>query len=176
MSGIVVISNPRSGQNRKSPHFLRRITDILGDQGELVLPDGLDKLEETIVSIKQRQKKVLCINGGDGTIHQVVSAMFRVYQDDAWPQIALLAGGTMNNIARNVGVRKKPEELLKEIILGQSEAKAYEICKRNIIIKSLFFSSQGSFFYNIQFMTHTFSMQKEVWFLQASHSFESHIL
>ena len=69
-------------------------------------PHGLDALLESVQSMKESGADILCIDGGDGTIHQAFTALWKVYgMDTPYPTIALLKGGTMNNIARNVGVK-----------------------------------------------------------------------
>ncbi|MFT4975229.1 MAG: diacylglycerol kinase (ATP) [Myxococcota bacterium] len=114
--GIGVISNPLSGRNRKNPRVMRRLAYVLGERGELALPEGLDRLEAEIRVFHERGIDVLCINGGDGTIHQVMTALYAVYGDDEpFPKIALLKGGTMNTIARNVGVRTAAEDMLGRV-------------------------------------------------------------
>lgn len=114
--GIGVISNPLSGRNRRNPRRMRRLAYILGERGELALPEGLDRLEAEIRVFHERGIDVLCINGGDGTIHQVMTALYTVYGDDTpFPQIALLKGGTMNTIARNIGVRLSSTDMLGRV-------------------------------------------------------------
>jgi diacylglycerol kinase (ATP) len=114
---LAVIANPRSGANRRSPRRLERLAARLGDRGELLMPAGLEALEQTIRRLAGQDLKVLGICGGDGTIHQVMTALLAVYGEDRpMPQIALLKGGTMNTIARNVGVRAGAERMLARLL------------------------------------------------------------
>ena len=110
---IKLISNPNSGHNRKNPKHIEKLSQILGDKVDL---PRLEELDSTIEQYKKDKLDILAIAGGDGTIHQVFSAVRRVYKNDSWPKIALLTSGTMNNIARNVGVRKKSEPQLASIM------------------------------------------------------------
>ena len=110
---IKLISNPNSGHNRKNPKHIEKLSQILGKKVDL---PSLNDLDSTILQYKKEKLGILAIAGGDGTIHQVLSAVRRVYKNDPWPKIALLASGTMNNVARNVGVRKKAEPQLASIM------------------------------------------------------------
>lgn len=110
---IKLISNPNSGHNRKNPKHIEKLSQILGDKVNL---PRLEELDSTIEQYKKDKLDILAVSGGDGTIHQVLSAVHRVYKNDPWPKIALLTSGTMNNIARNVGVRKKAEPQLRSIM------------------------------------------------------------
>lgn len=125
MGGIAVISNPRSGVNRRNPELLKRLAYVLGDKGELAQPPDLDHLEETVRSLRERDIDILCVNGGDGTLHKVLSALVRVYGDGLsgealtrvrLPYIAILKAGTVNTISRNIGLRMRARPFLGTIV------------------------------------------------------------
>ena len=120
MPNIVTIVNPHSGKNKKNPQLVESFRSILGSKGTLLIPQSIEEMEEKIRLLKQENIDVLCVNGGDGTVHKTVTALFQVYGDNPWPKIAILKGGTMNNIARNVGIPllKGANSLLKEVVEG----------------------------------------------------------
>ena len=124
MSNIHILTNPRSGKNRKYPTRFEKMMSLAkqhcAPENSLTAhqPNGLDALLETVQHIKNSDADILCIDGGDGTIHQVFTALWKVYGEECpYPTIALLKGGTMNNVARNVGVGlwTTAESLLKQI-------------------------------------------------------------
>jgi diacylglycerol kinase family enzyme len=116
---LTIIANPRSGANRRNPRRLDRIRELLGDRGTLLCPDGLDALTTTAEQLAEQDIEVLGICGGDGTIHQVMTALLAAYGEERpLPIIALLKAGTMNTIARNVGVRAGAEKLLARLLDG----------------------------------------------------------
>ena len=111
MSNIHILTNPLSGKNRKQPTRFDKMMSVAKEhcapENTLTThqPHGLDALLESVQSMKEAGADILCIDGGDGTIHQAFTALWKVYgMDTPYPTIALLKGGTMNNIARNVGV------------------------------------------------------------------------
>lgn len=116
MSGIGVITNPRSRANLRNPHLSRKLGYILGERGEVAAPDSLDALEDTARMFRERQIDVLCVNGGDGTLHKAMTAMVRAYGDDPLPPVTLLRGGTMNTIARSLGVFGTPAQILDAVV------------------------------------------------------------
>ena len=127
MSNIHILTNPLSGKNRKHPTRFEKMMSVATQncltENTLTThqPHGLDALLESIESIKESEADILCIDGGDGTIHQVFTALWKVYGTNTpYPTIALLKGGTMNNVARNVGVGfwTTAESLLKRIVSG----------------------------------------------------------
>lgn len=117
MSGIGVITNPTSRRNRRDPGVARALSYVLGERGELAAPCDLDALAATLRHFRDREIDVLCVNGGDGTVHQAVTAMVRAYQDGpALPALVVLRGGTMNIIADSVGVSVSPERMLTQVV------------------------------------------------------------
>ncbi len=111
MSGIAVVSNPRSGTNRQRPALVGQLAETLGTAGEVVEPRTLAELEAAVRTFRSRDVKVVCVNGGDGTLHKVLSAMVVVYGDGArgadlraleLPKLAILKGGTLNTMASNL--------------------------------------------------------------------------
>lgn len=116
MAGIGVISNPRSRRNRRNPRLARELTYVLGERGELHEPEDLDALGLAAERFRDHEIDVLCVNGGDGTVHRAVTAMARAYGDRPLPRIALLRGGTMNTIASGLGIRGRAGEVLDDVV------------------------------------------------------------
>ena len=117
MSGIGVITNPMSRRNRRDPQVARTLAYVLGERGEFVAPGDLDALASTLQHFHEHQIDVLCINGGDGTVHQSVTAMIRAFGEDAaLPRIVILRGGTMNIIADSVGMTATAEQMLASVV------------------------------------------------------------
>jgi diacylglycerol kinase (ATP) len=116
MSAVAVVTNPRSRHNRRNPALGPALAYVLGEKGELVSPSDLGALASTAERFRDRGVEVLCVNGGDGTIHQVLTAMARAYGDAPLPAFAVLRGGTMNIIADSVGVRLGAEATLGRIV------------------------------------------------------------
>ena len=121
VNSLGVIVNPHSGKNLRSPNRLRDLREQLGHNGQFCLPQSVQELPEIIQELRANGMTTLAIDGGDGTIHQVINAAHKVYGSDPLPQIALLKGGTMNNIAHNVGVPllKRSHQLLAEVMTEQ---------------------------------------------------------
>lgn len=113
---VGVISNPRSRRNRKNPELARELTYVLGERGEMHEPEDLDALQRAAERFRERDIDLLCVNGGDGTLHRAVTAMARVYGDASLPRFALLRGGTMNTIAGGLGIHGTPGDILDRVV------------------------------------------------------------
>ena len=116
MSRLVVISNPRSKKNRKEPDLHRDLEAILGDIGRVESPDGFDAVNALALRLLDEKPEVIAINGGDGTLGVVMTALHKAWDDSPYPQILLLRGGTMNTVAKNLSLWGKPRKLLKQAV------------------------------------------------------------
>ncbi len=133
MPGIGVITNPRSGRNRRNPGLARQLAYVLGEQGQLAAPDDLEALHRVAEHFRERRIDILAINGGDGTNHVVLTAMRRVYGDEPLPRIALLRGGTMNTVASGLGIRGRPEVLLGRLVAAYHAGEPLAVVRRNLL-------------------------------------------
>jgi diacylglycerol kinase family enzyme len=116
VSGIGVLTNPHSRRNRRDPGIVEGLAAVLGDHGTIAAPDDLAAMPATVRGFREQQVDVVCINGGDGTVHQTVTALVEAYGESALPPIAILRGGTMNIIADSLGVTARPEVLLRQVV------------------------------------------------------------
>lgn len=142
MGGIGVISNPRSGRNQRNPELVERLAWMLGEKGELAQPKSFDMLDACARDLRDRQVDVVCVHGGDGTLHKALSALFRAYAEDhegpledlVLPRIAILKAGTMNTQARNVGVKRKAEPMLGHVVRTWQHDQPFAIEERRMLV------------------------------------------
>ena len=105
MSGIGIISNPKSKQNRKHPERMRNLAYLVGTKGEAKETRSFDDLYRVVEDFHRAQIDIIGINGGDGSLHVVVTAFAKVYKDAPLPKFAILRGGTLNTIAAGLGIK-----------------------------------------------------------------------
>ena len=115
MPGIGVITNPRSKANKLAPHNMYSLGYMLGTRGSAEATRSLDDLYRVAEEFKAAGIDILGINGGDGTVHVTLTAFIKVYGDAKLPKIALLRGGTLNTIARSLGIKGSPQNLLYNV-------------------------------------------------------------
>jgi len=135
MPGIGVVSNPNSGINRRRPQLVQQLAYVLGDRGEIAQPDGVDRLVSVAENFRRHDIDILCINGGDGTTHEVLTAFLQVYGTDPLPMVALLRAGTINTVARSIALpRKAPEALLGQLVARYHAREELPVVERNLAI------------------------------------------
>ncbi len=95
---IGLISNPRSHRYRQQAATLLRRPDILS-----AAPRTRAELCDVLADFAHRGIDLLAIDGGDGTIRDVLTCAGSLW-GDAWPDIALLPSGKTNALAVDLGV------------------------------------------------------------------------
>jgi diacylglycerol kinase family enzyme len=117
MGGIGIVNNPAARRNRRRPRVARRLRERLGDDGEVLDASTPDELARAVERFRAAGIDVLGVNGGDGTLAYVLTALVRAYRDEPLPKLLLLRGGAMNTVAHGNGVRGGPDGILREILI-----------------------------------------------------------
>nr|WP_220790134.1 acylglycerol kinase family protein [Gluconacetobacter tumulisoli] len=97
-----MIHNPRSRRNGKDDGTFRNsAARLLGPL--FVRPSGREHVLDAVAELARREVRTIAIDGGDGTVSEVMSAIYRHYPADALPALAVLPSGNTNLIASDVG-------------------------------------------------------------------------
>jgi diacylglycerol kinase (ATP) len=117
---IGMITNPRSGGNKKGigevREFVARNRGI--HHGEAVTPA---EIHGVLSDFATRNVELLVVNGGDGTIQAVLTALYGRACFLRPPVLALLQAGTTSMLARDAGVRGKPVAALARILAWKGD-------------------------------------------------------
>ena len=93
------------------PTMKRQVKHII--HREVVTPEDV---AAALVEMAAKQVDVLAVCGGDGTVQATLTALFHTKPFDARPPLALLAGGTTNMTAADVGIEGKPARALQRLL------------------------------------------------------------
>lgn len=130
---IGVISNPLSGGNRKG---LQPVERILSGRRQVLHRKAVDP-EQVTAAVRDfacRGVDLLVVNGGDGTIHAVLTALFTAKWPHRLPALALLRAGTASMIARDVGLRGSRLRALSRLLEWASSGRgAPSIVERPVL-------------------------------------------
>ncbi|EOH87388.1 diacylglycerol/lipid kinase family protein [Enterococcus villorum] len=138
MEKLLVFYNESSGQDEGE-----KLANWFQDYTKKKRPELKVYLTKTGPSVKhatlvkkaeEHQVDTLIIIGGDGTIHHIVQA-FQEKLDHY--QVGLLPGGTVNNLARVLGIPLDKEEAAKIILDGQIRKIDYGKVNDEVIISTL---------------------------------------
>ncbi|MDP1027543.1 diacylglycerol kinase family protein [Sphingomonas sp. KR1UV-12] len=97
---IGIICNPRAHRN----HGAGYAAGVPGADSVLIAaPRTTEALVETLAGFAERRIDLLVIDGGDGTVRDVLTAAGQLWQRD-WPAIAVIPSGKTNALAIDLGV------------------------------------------------------------------------
>jgi hypothetical protein len=97
---IGLISNPLSRANRKSGGVASQVRP--GDDFCVAQPRDHAELVDALTRFAREGVELIVIDGGDGTVRDIVSSIHHAYTDQ-WPVFAILPSGKTNVIAGEVG-------------------------------------------------------------------------
>jgi diacylglycerol kinase family enzyme len=86
-----------------------------GVSATVIVTQTSGDLPAAVAALRQSGVDALLVCGGDGTLLATVDAAIAVYGAEL-PALLVLPGGTMNTVARNLGVRGKPEAVLDRLL------------------------------------------------------------
>jgi len=95
---VGVIYNPRSHRNQGADFDCE-----LCPQVHIATPGNRDALPEALADFANAEIDLLVINGGDGTVRDVLTCAQGIFGDD-WPAIAVLPKGKTNALTVDLGV------------------------------------------------------------------------
>ncbi len=133
MGGIVAITNPNAKKNRKVPDRKQRLERALGDAGvvfETPMPSDLTPLMERVLEI---DPEIIAVCGGDGTMHLTLTALIHAYGGTFPPKLVVLRAGTVNTVARALGVRLPPERMLARVVESYRNGEPLAVVERKTI-------------------------------------------
>jgi diacylglycerol kinase family enzyme len=106
-----------------------------GDLGQVLAPGSLDELAAHARRLAATPPALIAVHGGDGTLHRTVGALIRAFERNpqALPPLAILPGGTMNVVARSLGILSHPEKTLTALAADMREGRPTETLVRRCL-------------------------------------------
>jgi len=119
LNRLAIISNPKSHRNLRGPAALCDLSKCNFFAG-FAEPGTQAELLAMLIKFKQQGANIIAINGGDGTVRDVLTALWQV--DPHWrPALCLIPGGKTNMIAYDVGSVTHGPEGLRQILDAASK-------------------------------------------------------
>lgn len=133
MGGIGVIHNPLAKGNLKKPWIVEKLNDLVTGVGELWETHNIGNLPKVAEDFLRSKLEILAVNGGDGTLHQVISAFIKVYGDNPLPKVVSLRGGTMNTMTNSLGIKGRTLAILQKAVQMYQEAEPIKELKQSLL-------------------------------------------
>lgn len=119
---VGILLNPNSRKNRKqagtpeSVERLARLTARVGSLGEVVETQDIDELKSAIRRLLGEGVEYLVSDGGDGALHWALNEVRAERGDDHLVPLVPTCGGTIDFVARKVGVRGAQDAIVERLI------------------------------------------------------------
>lgn len=116
---IGILLNPNSRKNRRSQAAAARLGQLrerMGDLGHVVETQSTDELRVAIEELVSDGVEYLVSDGGDGALHWALNEVRRLRGDSNLIPIVPTCGGTIDFVARKVGVQGSQDEIVERLI------------------------------------------------------------
>jgi hypothetical protein len=110
-----MLSNPLSGGNKKGLGPVYEALSTHPNTHHLEIRNLSDVLS-ALAELAQRGVEVVAVNGGDGTIQAVLTALFHHEPFEKLPLLAILRAGTDSAIARDIGIKGSRDQGLRKLL------------------------------------------------------------
>jgi diacylglycerol kinase (ATP) len=112
---VVLNKHSKNGNNKSIDYIVNRLKDKYS-----IVTSFVGTKDNTIYSYIRKYGEVydlICVIGGDGTIHEVVNA---IGNSKNRPIIAIIPSGTCNDVAHTLGISKKLDDAIDTILEGHT--------------------------------------------------------
>jgi hypothetical protein len=121
MTRLGVVSNPRSGRNRR--RGLGVPPDLAARHGAChAVPGAAAELTQVLAGFARDGVETIVVDGGDGTVRAVIQAALAEPGFARPPRFAVLRSGTTNMIAGDVGIDGDPATAFARLIASDAGA------------------------------------------------------
>ncbi len=124
--------NPNSGQVRKRSAAIRQVLTSMPDMLVCEASD-MDTFQSAMECLLQADTDLLVIVAGDGTTHAVLGHLFRILPVSNWPVLMIVPGGTTNMTPLDLGMRGKPEHILRRLRSVLVKPEALQLRQRPVL-------------------------------------------
>jgi len=128
MVDVIMFSNPKSGKNLRDKLRVRKLRDLINNNGRLYATQTFDDLEKKVSELVTKNPECIVMDGGDGQSTIILSLLKRYWPENKpLPPFGLIPGGTYNILSKECEI-KNPKKYLKNILkLGIKDLSFREI-------------------------------------------------
>src|SRR5690606_11718124 len=130
---VGILLNPNSRKNRKqagTPESIARVAKLsarVGSLGEVVETQDIDELKAAIRRLLGQGVEYLVSDGGDGALHWALNEVRAERGDDHLVPLVPTCGGTIDFVARKVGVSGTQDAIVERLLRNLERGNALQI-------------------------------------------------
>ncbi len=134
MLKVGVLSNPLSGANRNGLDPVKKVMAGYSRVLHHKVQTPAD-IQLALTRFAEQEVDILAVNGGDGTVHALLTALFNRCPFDSLPLLALLPGGTANMLAKDLGLRGSLETAMHRLLGWASTGTADPVVEQRTVLQ-----------------------------------------
>jgi diacylglycerol kinase family enzyme len=127
---IRVVINPNAKKFRTGRASFDSYRKLESDMVSIITPATLEELHSATDLMAEEKPDYICIAGGDGTLHVVLSSIINSFLPEPVPPVLILKEGTMDNVARTIKLKGRGPQLLKRLVNAINRGDKIEIHNR----------------------------------------------
>jgi len=133
MSGMGIIHNPFAKGNLKRPWIGDRVKELVEQVGVFRETRNVNELPGVAEEFIEQGIDTIAVNGGDGTLHLVLTAFVNVYGDRPLPRVISLRGGTMNTMSNSLKIKGKTLSILDKAVEKYKRGEPFKEKQQHLI-------------------------------------------
>jgi len=134
MGRIGIVNNPRARRNRRRPRTAAALRDLVGSEGTLLDVHCDEDTRAALRTFRRDGVSLLAVNGGDGTLSRLATALPEAWGGPPWPKLVPLPGGSMNNVAHAHGYRGSPQRCLRRLLRRLQAGEPLHAVERDLLL------------------------------------------
>lgn len=137
-SRIVVISNPRSGRNKRGG--FEKFSKVINDYSQIkhCVTSSENELASVLQDCKKNGCEVIIVNGGDGTLLHILTFIKRNENAGFDPKLVLLKSGTTSMTYGDVGCKGSLRSILNDALkYCRGNVEIFTLTRRNVLRMTL---------------------------------------
>jgi len=126
---IGVITNPNSKKNRLRRNRADDLQRIVGDRGIVRETRSIAEIEGAVKDLLAREVRYWVSDGGDGALHWLLNEARPVFARSglALPLTVPTNGGTIDFVAKKVGITGQADDILSEIVRAEESRRPFPV-------------------------------------------------
>jgi diacylglycerol kinase (ATP) len=134
MAKVGVITNPGSLKNKRS---IGDLTDLLSGRPDAchAVPASVAEIPQILADFARREVGVIAVAGGDGTVQAVLTALYGGRPFETPPLLAVVARGTTNMTAADVGLRRRGTAGLARLLEAAAGDGLHQACVTRRVLR-----------------------------------------
>ncbi len=116
---VLVIHNPVAGRRRKK-RLIRFLSLLQRSEFKVQVQETTKRGDAYEEAIASNDSDIIIVSGGDGTVNEVLNGLYQRSSGQPLPALGFLPLGTANVLAWELGLPRRPEQLLRLLQSGRT--------------------------------------------------------